>query len=243
MSNFMHPQDPKPEDTQLTSAFAHLDVGNLLSRMPVDIATRASEIVKDEGLDDTEIALRLAMIAMTEAENRIARQEKRIAYLESLSVTDELTGLLNRRGFADRLQSALASSKRQGISGTLLLIDLDKFKAVNDTHGHAAGDALLVTVARILQSRTRETDSVARLGGDEFAVIMTGADEDDATARIEALDRELNTRVLQWHGSLIHLHASVGHDAYGPDDTETELLDRVDRAMYARKQNSPFAEL
>ncbi|UUX50932.1 GGDEF domain-containing protein [Nisaea acidiphila] len=243
MSGFMHPQDLKLEDTQLTSAFANLDVGNLLSRMPAEIATRASEIVKDAELDDTEIALRLAMIAMTEAENRIARQEKRIAHLESLSVTDELTGLLNRRGFAERLQSALAACKRQGITGTLLMIDLDKFKAVNDTYGHAAGDALLITVARILQSRTRETDSVARLGGDEFAVIMSGADEDDAQARINALDHELNTRILQWNGSAIHLHASVGHDAYGPDDTEPELLDRVDRAMYARKQESVFADL
>ncbi|MEO9903253.1 GGDEF domain-containing protein [Nisaea sp.] len=243
MSNLMHPQTQELDDTSLTSAFANLDVGNLLSRMPTDIADRASQIVKDQGLNDTEIALRLAMIAMTEAENRIARQEKRITFLESLSVTDELTGLLNRRGFSDRLQNALAASKRQGLTGALLLIDLDKFKAVNDTYGHTAGDALLVTVARILQSRTRETDSIARLGGDEFAVIMPGANDDEAAARIAALDQELNTRTLQWNGSTIHLHASVGHDAYSQDDTETELLDRVDRAMYARKQNSPFSAL
>lgn len=243
MTNPMHPQTQELEDTNLTSAFANLDVGNLLSRMPADIADRASQIVRDQGLNDTEIALRLAMIAMTEAENRIARQEKRISFLEGLSVTDELTGLLNRRGFSDRLQNALAAAKRQGPTGALLLIDLDKFKAVNDTYGHMAGDALLVTVARILQSRTRETDSIARLGGDEFAVIMPGANDDEAAARIAALDKELNTRTLQWNGSSIHLHASVGHDAYSQDDTETELLDRVDRAMYARKQNSPFSAL
>ena len=243
MSNLMPPQSERLEEKSLTSAFANLDVGNLLSRMPTDIAERASQVVQEQSLNDTKIALRLAMIAMTEAENRIARQEKRIAFLEGLSVTDELTGLLNRRGFSDRLQSALAAAKRQGITGTLLLIDLDRFKAVNDTYGHMVGDTLLISVARILQSRTRETDTIARLGGDEFAVIMPGANDAEAAVRIAALDNELNTRTLQCNGSSIHLHASIGHNAYSSDDTETELLARVDRAMYERKQNSPFSAL
>ena len=72
---------------------------------------------------------------------------------------------------------------------------------------------------------------------------MPGANDAEAAARIAALDNELNTRTLQCNGSSIHLHASIGHNAYSSDDTETELLARVDRAMYERKQNSPFSAL
>lgn len=235
MKTIMLPQKGQMTDLSKAAAMANPDIESLLSRLPSTMATYASAIANDHGLSETEIALRLAMIAMTEAERRIERQARRIAYLESLSMTDELTGLLNRRGFRAQLRKALATSKRQAATGVLLLIDLDKFKQVNDTYGHAAGDALLTAVAEILRNRTREADTVARLGGDEFAVLLNGATDAEAESRIKALEKDLNSRVLHWNGHDIPLGASVGFDSYGAEDTDNELLDRVDRKMYAEK--------
>ena len=90
--------------------------------------------------------------------------------LERLSVEDALTGLSNRRGFSSRLADALARDPRQV---AVLCLDLDDFKAVNDSLGHPAGDAVLVTIAQRLRANVRSRDTVARLGGDEFAVLMT----------------------------------------------------------------------
>ncbi len=98
-----------------------------------------------------------------------ARNEKRIAFLAQ---HDLLTGLANRALFSEKLDDAAKRLKRHGTNFTVLMLDLDKFKNVNDTLGHPAGDQLLVEVARRLQSSLRDTDVVARLGGDEFAIIQ-----------------------------------------------------------------------
>src|SRR3546814_19486078 len=96
--------------------------------------------------------------AAAEAEQTLALQRARIRYLESLSVTDEMTGLLNRRGFGLELSRALARARRQNESGLLVMCDLDNFKAINDTYGHPAGDALLRAVGQALK---RDRKSVA----------------------------------------------------------------------------------
>src|SRR5258708_38522779 len=105
---------------------------------------------------------------MAEGARKLQQQRGRMEYRESLSVTDELTQIKNRRGFMTDLQRALAESKRNGNGGVLLMIDLDGFKAINDTHGHAAGDEVLIHAAGVLNGHIRPSDTVARLGGDEF---------------------------------------------------------------------------
>ena len=117
--------------------------------------------------DRTELekALNLALLAMTEAEKRIDRQQKRIKQLEKLSITDELTKLLNRRGFLAQLKRTLSSSKRSGVGGSLVMLDLDRFKNINDRYGHIAGDKLLQKVANSLKLRVRDSDAIGRLGG------------------------------------------------------------------------------
>ena len=185
--------------------------------------------------EETNSALRLALVAMTEAQKRIERQEARIAELECLSVTDELTGVMNRRGFDMQLRKAIAQSKRHDQGGVVLMIDLDRFKAVNDTFGHAAGDQLLQTVAGVLTSDVRETDTVARLGGDEFSVLMPDLDAEDGLRRADRLSDRLNTAALAWNGSVLSVSASVGAVRYGTEDRAEDVMHRADEIMYARK--------
>jgi diguanylate cyclase (GGDEF)-like protein len=211
------------------------ELDTLLSRMADLLALDENQALGSGTDNETDVALRLALIAMTEAEKRIERQEQRIRDLENLSITDELTHLLNRRGFSLQLHRALAFAVRENTSGSVIMIDLDRFKRVNDTHGHAAGDALLQAVAESLRHRVRETDAIGRLGGDEFVVLMPGISRDIAVKRMEALDRELNGRTLHWDDAQIPIGASLGLAHYAGNDDECTVLKRADDAMYQAK--------
>lgn len=216
----------------------YAEVTGLLARFnaalqPANDTERSPDVRPDPA--EAEAALRLALIAMTEAQRRIERQEKRIRELESLSVTDELTGLLNRRGFDMHLGKALAQRKRGEKGGVVLMIDLDRFKQINDTYGHAAGDGFLQTVAAVLQADVRECDVVARLGGDEFAVLMADLEGSNCEARARSLSDRLNGHAVDWHGTILPISASVGFVDYCAGDTPGEVLDRADKLMYLQK--------
>ena len=170
------------------------------------------------------------------AEQRLADLRERIAELEALAVTDPLTGLLNRRGFASELARARAGASRYNEHGALVFIDLDGFKPVNDTYGHAAGDHVLKRVAQTLADNVRATDRAARLGGDEFAVLLPRTRRDDGLVKTEALDRLVNGLTVDWHGRLIAVRASFGFQTFGPGDDGLDLLGRADAAMYAAKR-------
>ena len=177
-----------------------------------------------------------ALGAAAAAEHLIAEQTHRLAYLERLAHTDELTGLLNRHGFEGELNRALASSRRYDEEGALIYVDLDAFKPINDTHGHAAGDEVLRRVARLLLDNVRDTDYVARMGGDEFAVLLTRTNWDNALRRAETLDKILNGAMVGWQGRTIALRASFGIQAYGQEEDGHDLLHRADHAMYETKR-------
>jgi diguanylate cyclase (GGDEF)-like protein len=156
--------------------------------------------------------------------------------LRHMADHDPLTGLFNRRRFESELERELACAARYGPGGAILVIDLDDFKLVNDSCGHAAGDDLLVEVAAALRRRLRETDVIARLGGDEFAIIVPHADE--RSARLVAEDLRETVRGLAV-GSGIRVTASVGVRGYGglaaPGARERVVAD-ADAAMYLAKQ-------
>ena len=153
---------------------------------------------------------------------------------------DQLTGLPNRNLFKDRLDKEIKKSHRNGLSLSLLFLDLDHFKAINDTLGHDKGDELLKEVALRLQSCVRETDTVARLGGDEFAIILPDIDnklriETIAQHIIKELSKAFN---LDDHKIDHHISTSVGIVIYPEDGTDLEsLMKHVDQAMYAAKQD------
>jgi diguanylate cyclase (GGDEF)-like protein len=171
-----------------------------------------------------------------EKEQALCDLKSRISELERLLETDELTGLLNRRGFEAAAHRVLASAARYGERGVLVLIDLDGFKHVNDRHGHAAGDAALKLVGRILSDHIRATDYAARLSGDEFAMLWLRALPAALHRRFGDLKRALNTSFLEWNGKKIALKASAGTATYDSKTTFNQLIQRADKAMYRSKR-------
>jgi diguanylate cyclase (GGDEF)-like protein len=159
--------------------------------------------------------------------------------LKQLADHDPLTELLNRRGFEAALDTHLARCRRYGSSGALLALDLDGFKMVNDTLGHGAGDDLIVSCARALQHRLRETDTVARLGGDEFAVMLPDQTPEEAEIVARALVETIRDRTAELPGSYPgRVTVSIGVASFpNPVCTADEMLTRADRAMYEAKQS------
>lgn len=160
------------------------------------------------------------------------------ARMEELATTDELTGLPNRRTFERRLDEAIARHSRADRSFGLLLMDIDHFKAVNDTHGHAAGDAVLERVARVLRESVREVDTPARWGGEEFVFILEETRLEEAMVAAERIRR--NVAALEFRGPSGPFGCTVSLGAaIWPEDTDGRdvLLERADQALYASKEN------
>ncbi len=157
------------------------------------------------------------------------------AELARLGVHDALTGLPNRRLLMDRLEHALTRAERSGVSPTLLFIDLDHFKDVNDRGGHAAGDAALVETAARLTRLTRAADTVARLGGDEFVVLCEDAEPDEVDVLAERLV-EAFIAPFAIDGREWTITASIGVAAADVGNRPQDVLARADRAMYHSKR-------
>ena len=153
---------------------------------------------------------------------------------------DELTGLANRAAIMDRIQELLARMERRSdYQFALLYIDLDKFKSINDTLGHAAGDAVLMETARRLQACIRPDDLAGRLGGDEFVVLLDGIVDNDSVEEIcQRIDQSMKIP-LNWHGHSIPISMSIGKALSKPGQTSMEvLLGEADSAMYRAKHKA-----
>jgi diguanylate cyclase (GGDEF)-like protein len=162
--------------------------------------------------------------------------------LEQLAFNDVLTGLPNRRLLLDRLKQALNSSQRQKSHGAVLFLDLNKFKQLNDTHGHVAGDQLLVEVAQRLTHAVRQSDTVARLGGDEFVILLEGLGSEQQTAHADAqaVAHKVNQSLSQPYalGAVRYTSsASIGVTLFLGDASDPEqILRQADAAMYQVKR-------
>lgn len=176
-----------------------------------------------------------ALAGAAETQRQLAKQQARIAYLESLSATDELTRLLNRRGFHDEFARTLARADRHGERGVLLLVDFDGLKGINDNLGHLAGDRVLRFTAGLLSASVRRTDYVARLGGDEFVVVLTNTTVEQGRDRAAAIEQLINSATVPWKRAQIQLRASVGLAPFGSRANVDELLHRADQALYEKK--------
>jgi diguanylate cyclase (GGDEF)-like protein len=166
----------------------------------------------------------------------LALAQARIAELEAHADIDPLLGILNRRGFDRELARAISYVGRYRTPAVLMFIDLDGFKAVNDQHGHAAGDALLQAVARQLTKHVRASDVVGRLGGDEFGLVMWHVKPPLAAAKGRELERLIEEVKLPQASATLSVGASAGIVPIEPRTTPAALIDAADRAMYARKR-------
>ncbi len=155
--------------------------------------------------------------------------------LAHLAAHDPLTGLLNRRALEDAMNRAGARARRAA-PGALLFLDLDNFKEVNDTLGHAAGDEVLVMVARLLQEQLRTEDILVRLGGDEFAVLLDGTEGGAITVVAERMLRAIDEFLFCIGQSTFHLSLSIGAVAIEGQKSSTALLSQADAAMYRAKE-------
>ncbi|RMG46847.1 MAG: diguanylate cyclase [Acidobacteria bacterium] len=226
-----------------------------LAGVPVVIlSARRSEAVKvrafEAGADDyvvkpfspAEIDARIRAnlrkrdlyLRLEEANRELMRANRR---LEELATTDELTGLFNLRHLRERLDAEFRRAERYRTPLSLVMIDLDGFKALNDERGHAAGDALLAAVGRRLAAGARSTDVAARIGGDEFVVLLPQTDLDEARRFAERLRREL-TEVPERGGVGVSFSCGVAcYPATAGARSPARLLAAADEAMYRAKRS------
>lgn len=157
-------------------------------------------------------------------------------HYRALAFTDALTGLANRFVFQDRLAQALARARRTGDRLALFMMDLDSFKAINDTYGHLAGDRALKEFAKRVRSMVRETDILARLGGDEFALVQTDLSEKDGALKLAGRLLATLAEPLVIDGCTLSLNASLGIAIYPADGLSIQaLMEHADQALYDAK--------
>lgn len=190
----------------------------------IDPSPQSEDIVKEQGLIELLASL---LSTLLQTELKAAREMQRSERLELETETDSLTQLYNRRAWDRLLSTEEDRCRRYGHSAIVLSIDLDKLKWINDTHGHAAGDALIVRAADALRKAVREVDIVARLGGDEFSVIGVECDNNGAEALLSHIRMALADAKVK---------ASVGLAPRIPSHGLKGAWEEADRLMYVEKR-------
>jgi len=181
-------------------------------------------------------ALMRLMAKVESMRQEIEQQKARIAYLEQLANQDTLTPVANRRAFVRELSRVMSYGERYGTPSSVIYFDLNGLKEINDTWGHAAGDAAIVKVANLLVENVRESDIVGRLGGDEFGVILVRADKSAAAEKSAWLVEEFEGHPLEWEGTEIALDLAYGVYTLTGGEEAGDALAAADRAMYVHKR-------
>ncbi|WP_432258085.1 diguanylate cyclase domain-containing protein [Cupriavidus sp. TMH.W2] len=209
-----------------------------------ELATFATELYDENQYECLEVTYQPAwsrtgdiVVGVHVFARDVTEERLSIRRLEQKTLLDYSTGLLNRKGFDRRLASAVAKTDAGEQMMALVLVDLDNFKQVNDTSGHAVGDALLNILAARLKSNVRESDAVARIGGDEFAVILEGVSTSHAVERVAQMIVAASSEPYLIGGQQITCGTSVGAAIHKPADgnTRNELFLKADTALYAAK--------
>jgi diguanylate cyclase (GGDEF)-like protein/PAS domain S-box-containing protein len=195
-------------------------------RKPVRVRTSPVRNADGAIIGGVEIFSDDAAVMRAEEDAKRARRD---------ALTDELTGLPNRRLFDTALEGRLENLSRYGWQFGLLIVDIDHFKAVNDNHGHAFGDSVLVTVAETLRGAVRAGDVLARWGGEEFAVLVESSDEPGLAEAAERLRSLVATSETHAGGTTRTVHVSVGGALATTEDSAKTLFARADTALYKAK--------
>jgi diguanylate cyclase (GGDEF)-like protein len=183
------------------------------------------------------VSLPMRLVAEIEAlKADLAAARTQLRVLQAHADFDGLLDILNRRGFERELKRSLAYARRYGTPAALVYLDLDRFKPVNDTYGHAAGDAVLRAAASALTQSVRTSDVIGRLGGDELAMLLWNVTPEAAAAKAAALEQVVAATTIEWNGVSLSVGASAGAVMLEPDDDVAGAIARADGAMYARKR-------
>ncbi len=221
-----------PDDDDRTTVVVPIEVVRDDEDVAVVGALRLMDLSRLLTDDDRDVLTLLATQAATALENSLLH-----ARALAQASEDGLTELLNHRAFQDRIAQEVARARRGGHTLAVIMIDVDGFGLINNTHGHQAGDVTLVAVARCLRAQTRQGDVVARYGGDEFALILPETDMDDALNLAERIREELACLTMAHGPRAIHVTASVGVAAMPEHATTREgLIGAADSASYAAKR-------
>ena len=172
-----------------------------------------------------------------EAEDRIKELEAKLAHMSELVREDQLTGSLNRRGLDDIFDREADRADRRGTSLCAAMLDLDNFKKLNDTHGHAAGDVALVHLVRIVKQTLRSIDVIARYGGEEFFIIMPETTLEEAAQAMSRVQRELTTHFFTANDQRLFITFSAGVALRTQHETQESFVKRADTAMYEAKKS------
>ncbi len=204
--------------------------------------TGAEDAASLLGLPENELTPRVRAILQQLIEEVIDLRDEldatqaRLAELERLADEDALAPISNRRAFLRHVGRAIGYVERYGTPGSLLYFDFNGLKAINDSCGHAAGDAALVHVAQILLANTRSSDLVGRLGGDEFGVLLARADRTTAWKKAQSLADQVAGSRFVWEGESIHMSLAYGAHELSPGEDTQEALAAADQAMYEQKR-------
>ena len=210
--------------------------GNEMVAVEAMKAGVADYIVKEQINPESLLRVITNALSKFELEQEVKKKQKQ---LEELARTDELTGMWNRRYLLERLYEYTQESLRYGFPLSVLMIDLDHFKDVNDAYGHLAGDTVLAETARIIKVSIRRTDHAARYGGEELCVVLTNTLLDGARIVAERIRETLSNHAFKTSsGDEFHITCSIGvaQFHYGLDEINL-LFDRADRALYSAKNS------
>ena len=239
-------EDLSSVNTVLTQTHAEQDpIQTIGSAIELNEAAEGKVQEAADMLNDVNHALALEVHARNALEAKLDTVIQKGERALHASFHDALTGLPNRALFNDRLEHSVAQAKRHGFTLAVMFIDLNGFKAINDRHGHAVGDALLQSVADRLQENTREDDTISRYGGDEFLYLLMSIDDDKHILQVaEKIAAAIQKPCALSVGDVI-VKSSIGIAVFPKDgSTASELIESADKAMYRAKRakvNSVFA--
>ncbi|NIJ40507.1 diguanylate cyclase (GGDEF)-like protein [Parvibaculum indicum] len=202
----------------------------------VEDSARVLGIPEEELTPNVRDALMGLMQEVDQLRRNVKEIQKRLREAEHLADHDPLIPVLNRRAFVREIGRVVAMGRRYGETAGIVYLDIDRFKEINDIHGHAAGDGVLKFVASRTAAHIRDTDIMGRLGGDEIAVLLVHTDEKSTQAKARELKELIGAEPFEYEGVAIPVSVSVGATAFGGEDSPDTALSRADAQMYRDKK-------
>lgn len=218
------------------SAYRSAEAARPRATPPIQDVATVMGIPESELTPKVRQALEKLMAEVYSLRQDLDEARQRVGYLEQLADQDTLAPVLNRRAFVRELSRMAAFEERYGPAGSVLYFDVNGMKTINDSHGHAAGDAVLKRVSEILLRDTRASDVVGRLGGDEFGVILAQSGLDMATDKAAKLAAAIAAEEVLWEGQPLRVTVAYGAHALSSGQHADAALQAADQAMYANKR-------